>query len=260
MLQLLCLVILASCKSKKTAIDVVASKRDFEKVNSFKKFKKIQEQIKQDFTSVILESDVNYSAGGMRQKAHAEIRLLRDQKIHITVRYFGITMAKAILTPNAVNYYEKLGGSYYQGDYTAISNWMGVPLDFYTIQNIVLGKTIEDFSDETYDFERLSNKFRITEKESLAINHIFEFNISDMLLREQRFFQKTEDREMIVSYDERIYTMDSVSVLLPKKIDILASQKAKAYRIGLYHNSIKLNKKTSYAYKVPNGYKRLEIK
>lgn len=252
--------VLISCKSKKSTTHDAHSKSDFEKVNTFKKFKKIQDNIKQDFTSVVLESDVDYTGPGMKQKVHAEIRLLRDQKIHITVRYFGIIMAKAILTPEEVSCYEKLGSTYYQGDYSSISEWMGIPLDFFKIQNIILGNTIEKISEENYSFEQLTDKIRMTQKESMAINHIFEFNLSDMLLKEQQFVQSVWKREMIVSYDDREYIMDSVTVLLPKKIKIVATQDTQAYQICLQHNSIELNKEISYAFKVPDGYKKIDLK
>jgi hypothetical protein len=40
-------------------------------------------------------------------------------------------MAKASITPTSVSYYEKIKGTYFEGDFSALSQWLGTDLDYY---------------------------------------------------------------------------------------------------------------------------------
>jgi hypothetical protein len=48
-------------------------------------------------------------------------------------------MAKASITPTSVSYYEKIKGTYFEGDFSALSQWLGTDLDYNKIQNMLLG-------------------------------------------------------------------------------------------------------------------------
>jgi hypothetical protein len=47
-------------------------------------------------------------------------------------------MAKASITPTSVSYY----GTYFEGDFSALSQWLGTDLDYNKIQNMLLGEAL----------------------------------------------------------------------------------------------------------------------
>jgi hypothetical protein len=47
-------------------------------------------------------------------------------------------MAKASITPTSVSYY----GTYFEGDFSALSQWLGTDLDYNKIQNMLLGEPL----------------------------------------------------------------------------------------------------------------------
>ncbi len=259
-LWILICVVFTSCKTKKTGVIDTLSQKEINNVTNIKKFVKYQEGITQNFQTFYINSDVQYSGNGMSQKIHAEIAMEKDKFIFITIRFFGIVMAKALITPNQVRYYEKLGKNYYDGDFQSLSNWMGIPLDFSKIQNVILGDPISKITEATYVFEKTDSKIKLTEKDNLTINHIFEFNLSDLLLAQQAINQVQEERQMIVRYADRNKVSDSVHVILPSILSIETIQPDQKHQIDLKHASVKVNTTVNYTYTVPNGYERIYIK
>jgi hypothetical protein len=49
--------------------------------------------------------------------------------------YYG----KSIDNSNSVSYYEKIKGTYFEGDFS-VSQWLGTDLDYSKIQNLLVGK------------------------------------------------------------------------------------------------------------------------
>jgi hypothetical protein len=52
-------------------------------------------------------------------------------------------MAKASITPTSVSYYEKIKGTYFEGDFSALSGCWD-RFGFYKIQNMLLGEALDD--------------------------------------------------------------------------------------------------------------------
>jgi hypothetical protein len=48
-----------------------------------------------------------------------------------------------------VSYYEKIKGTYFEGDFSALSQWLGTDLDYNKIQNM-LGEPLDDLSKGKY--------------------------------------------------------------------------------------------------------------
>src|SRR5687768_1712722 len=61
-----------------------------------------------DFKTLMIKTSVDYKKGKDGYSANAEVRIKKDEIILVSVRYLGITVAKAIITPTRVSYYEKL--------------------------------------------------------------------------------------------------------------------------------------------------------
>ena len=89
---------------------------------------------KNNFSTLYIKSNARYADEKQTQNVTAEIRIKKDEQILVSIRFLGITMAKALITPTAVSYYEKINGSYFEGDFSGLSQWLGTDLDFNKIQ------------------------------------------------------------------------------------------------------------------------------
>ena len=129
-----------SCNSKKAVIaegnasEVVASAKVIE--NHYK--------LKRNFSTVYIKSSAKYKDDKMSQSVSAEIRIKKDEQILVSIRFLGITMAKALITPKEVKYYEKIGNKFFEGDYSTLSKWLGTELDFQKVQNMLIGEAMDD--------------------------------------------------------------------------------------------------------------------
>jgi hypothetical protein len=125
---------------------------------------------KRDFSTLYIRSSAKYRDDRQSQSISAEIKIKKDEKILVSIRFLGITMAKALITPKEVKYYEKINGTYFEGDYASLSEWLGTDLDFNKIQNMLLGQPIDDLTQQKYlsevtdSFYKLNATVNKTEK------------------------------------------------------------------------------------------------
>ena len=105
---------------------------------------------KSDFKTLYIKSNVKYNDEKQSQNLTAEIKIKKDEQILVSIRFLGITMAKALITPASVSYYEKLNSTYFEGDFSTLSKWLGTDLDFNKVQNILIGQAIDDLTKGKY--------------------------------------------------------------------------------------------------------------
>ena len=247
------LVFLTSCKSKAVAVETV-------KAPTRLKTNKIIENYynnKIDFSTLYIKSNVQYADDKQTQNVTAEIRIKKDQQILVSVRFLGITMAKASITPTSVSYYEKMGGRYFEGDFSSLSQWLGTDLDYNKIQNMLLGRAIDDLEKGKYSESFVDQIYRLEDVSSDKIKKSFFFDANTFMINKQEIIQTAEDRMIQVAYSDNAVYKEAT---LPTKVLINTIQKKGKSQINLEYNTITFNEELSFPYSVPNGYKRIIIK
>ena len=91
---------------------------------------------------------VEYVQGDRSQSHTVNLRMEKDKTIWLSAT-LGIVRAK--ITPSKVSFYNKLDNTYFDGDFSLISNLLGTTLDFEKVQNILLGNAIYNLDNEKYD-------------------------------------------------------------------------------------------------------------
>ncbi|WP_255462786.1 DUF4292 domain-containing protein [Flavobacterium sp. GP15] len=257
---LICLVsslALVSCKSK--AIAVAASNEPVKEAN-YMTAKKIIENYynnKIQFSTLYIKSNVRYADDKQTQNVTAEIRIKKDEQILVSIRFLGITMAKALITPTSVNYYEKINSKYFEGDFSSLSEWLGTDLDYSKIQNMLLGQAIDDLTKGKYLESLLEQTYRLEETSNKNTKKSFFLDATKFLIEKQEITQTAEERTIKVAYaDNKVYNEGT----LPTAVQINTFQKKGNVEINLDYNSITFNEELSFPYSVPKGYKRIIIK
>lgn len=243
---------LFSCGSKKAimseagASEVVASSKI---IDSHYKLKK-------DFTTLYIKSSARYKDDKQSQNVSAEIRIKKDEQILVSVRFLGITMAKALITPSEVKYYEKIGGKFFEGNYAALSKWLGTDLDFQKVQNMLIGEAMDDLTKGKYKTTVENNLYKLEETAKKTTEKSFFFEAARFLIKKQEISQPKENRMLAVNYpSHKEYT----EAILPAEVNIEAFQKEKKTTINIEYNSITFNENLSFPYSVPDGYERIYI-
>jgi hypothetical protein len=250
-------VFILSCKSK--AIAVTASNEPFAVSNEMSAKKIIENYYnnKNQFSTLYIKSSARYADNKQTQNVTAEIKIKKDEQILVSIRFLGITMAKALITPKTVSYYEKLNSSYFEGDYSSLSQWLGTDLDYNKIQNMLLGKAIDDLTKGKYQESLFEQTYRLDDTSNKNTKKSFFLDAHTFLIEKQEITQTAEERMIKVAYgDNKVYNEST----LPTSVLINTFQKKGNTEINLEYNSVSFNEELSFPYSVPNGFKRIIIK
>lgn len=245
-------IFLFSCNAKKAVVaegnasEVVASTKVIE--NHYK--------LKRDFSTVYIKSSARYKDDKMSQGVSAEIRIKKDEQILVSVRFLGFTMAKALITPAQVKYYEKMGNKFFEGDYSTLSKWLGTELDFQKVQNMLIGEAMDDLTKGKYNTTIEENLYKLEDASNKNTSKSFYFEAANYLIKKQEVVQAKEDRRLQISYPNHKEYPEAV---LPAQVIIDAIQGGKKININIDYNSVSFNENLTFPYSVPDGYERIYI-
>ncbi len=210
-----------------------------------------------NFSTVYIKSNVRFSDEKQTQNVTAEIKIKKDEQILISVRFLGITMAKALITPTSVSYYEKMNSTYFEGDFSGLSQWLGTDLDFSKIQNMLLGEAFDNLQQGKYALSKDEQGFELSDLKSGNTKKTFFMDTEKFQVQKQEISQPELDRSIQVKYlDHASFKEGSV----PMQILIHTFQSKGKTEISFNYNTVTFNEELSFPYSIPNGYKRILIK
>lgn len=208
---------------------------------------------KKDFKTAYIRAGAKYKDSKQSHSMSAEIKILEGEKILISVRFLGITMAKALITPEKVSYYEKINGKYFEGNYALLSQWLGTELDYNKVQNILLGVAMDDLTKEKYQESLESGLHKLVSKRG-NVSKQFLFEGANYLLKQQSAAQGGQQpRSLVINYPVH---REWPKAILPDEIKIEAEQKDKV-TIDIDYDNITFDEKLSFPYDVPEGYEQI---
>ena len=247
-------VFMISCKSKAVAVQNTGNTEVVKKDN--KVIEKHYDN-KLDFKTLYIKAAARYVDEKQSQNVTAEIRIEKDKQILISVRFLGITMAKALITPTAVSYYEKINSTYYEGDFTSLSQWLGTELDYSKVQNLLVGEALDDLRKGKYTQTIVENLIRLEDEKQTNLKKTFFLEPEKYLVQKEQISQATENIMLEIKYaDAKVFDQGT----LPTSIEINAIQPKGKTDINLNYNNISFNEELSFPYSVPGGYKKVLIK
>jgi len=246
------LVFLASCNAKKA----VVSETNATTTLSADKVIENHYNTKRDFKTLYIKANIGYKSDKTSQNVNAEIRIKKDETILISIRVLGITMAKGIITPTEVKYYEKLNGKFFEGDYSSLSKWLGTDLDFNKLQNLLVGQAIDNLKTGKYKTTIENERYKLKEVSGKDLEKEFFFEGSKFLVKEEEIIQKAKNRMLHVTYPNY---QEYPEMFLPTAIQIEAFDQEKKTSINIEYNTVNFNEEISFPYSVPDGYERIFI-
>jgi hypothetical protein len=244
------LFILIGCKSKQAVATAAANEN-----TEVTKIIKGHYQNKQDFSTLNIRANAKYEDEKQSHSLNADIRIKKDEIIWINIKFLGLPMAKAMITPTKVSYYEKLNNTYFDGDFSLLSNWLGTDLDFNKVQNLFLGKAIDDLTKDQWISVVVEKMFKLSLPSNSDVSKEFYFEGANYLLKKETINQESKKRSLEIRYPS---FKDENGMFLPNTINILAEQKDKV-TIDIEYKQTTFNEKLSYPFSIPSGYSPFEI-
>jgi len=253
----LAVIFMVSCKSKAGLVTTKTPENSADdRVVTAERIIQNHYNNKNNFSTLYIRAKAKYKHDDNSQSVSAEIKIKKDEQILVSVRFLGITMAKALITPKQVKYYEKIGGYYFEGDYEALSQWLGTDLDFNKIQNMLLGKPIDDLTKDKYLFTETDQFYKLNAVNTSIVKSFF-FEAQHYLLKKQEIIQPEKERSFEANYPGfQEYPLG----FFPASLTINAFQKEEKTAITIEYNSMTFNEELTFPYSVPDGYDRIYIK
>lgn len=247
---LIILVLLVSCRSKSVVAEAKATDR-----LAAEKIIKSHYNSDRNFKTIAISASARYRDSKQSQNVTAEIKIKKDEKILVSVRFLGITMAKALITPKEVKYYEKLNGKYFEGDYTMLSKWLGTDLDFVKVQNMLIGQALDDLTKRVYKTS-IEDKLYKLESSDNGTDKSFYFEAARFLIKKQEISQSSRARTLRLSYPNHV---DYPQMIMPGAFLVEASDGGDRTTINIEYNKVTFDEDMSFPYNAPGDYERILI-
>lgn len=241
---------LSSCKSTKA----IAATGEVSSKLSAKQLIKAHGKGKANFKTMQAKAKISITQGDNSQGATFSLRAEKDKTIWLSAP-LGLVRIK--ITPEKVQFYNKTDNSYFDGNYELLSSFVGFELDFQKVQNILLGQAIYDLKKQPHKVDIQNNEYVLAPKEQDEVLEIFYlFNPSHFKLNSLELAQQSEKRFLQVNY--KSYQEINKSII-PKFIKIIAVQDTDQALIDMELKSVKLNEKVRFPFKIPSGFKEIEL-
>jgi len=200
---------------------------------------------------------VAYEDEKKSQGITVSLRMQKDEKIWIKASLLGVTIAKAMITKNSVQYYETIGNTYFDGDFQLLSNWLGTDIDFNKAQAILLGQSVFDLNANTYDSAIVTNKYRLQPKRPLGDFYFsLLLNPDTFKVSQESVSQPSEKRQLKVQYGQYQLIENET---FPTTIEINADDDGKKTKVEVEYRKIDLNPTINFSFKIPNGYSQIAL-
>jgi len=211
-----------------------------------------------NFETLSARIKIKYSDGKNSYGPSASLRIKKDETIWLSVKMLGITLAKALITPQKVSYYEKIENTYFEGDFKVLSEWLGTnDLDYFKIQQMLVGEALFDLREDPYKSSITERGYQLKPKSELALfERLFFIHPHNFKIASQQLYQPSENRNLSINYQtyQKVGNQD-----FPLEIGIEAKQKDENTRITIEYRSVDYNAAVSFPFRIPSGYKQIKI-
>jgi hypothetical protein len=252
-IAILMLLALSSCKSKKSLTDM-------DGIEDISTKKIISNHYDNNFNQKTVNANLNakYSDNKMSTSINIKLRIDMDKTIWMSATKLGFPLAKVKITPSRVSYYEKLKGTYYDGDFALLSKWLGTELDYEKVQNILLGQAVLNLKKEKYDSKIDNKSYQLSPiKENELFGILFFMNPDNFKLNRQEITNTEKQQMLSVSYGNY---KDIKGEQFPENINIRATDRNNLTIINIEYKSVEFNEELTFPFEIPSGYKEITLK
>lgn len=209
------------------------------------------------FETLAARVQLAYETEEKSQRIVVSLRMEKDKIIWVKASFLGITIAKVLITPEQVGYYETVGKTYFEGDFALLGNWLGTPIDFQQAQNLLLGQSIFNLENSNYTSEIFQHNFKVQPKrQPQNFIHSLFLNPENFKVVLETLSQPEQNRILNVRYGD-YQIVDGQ--YFPRNISIVASEGQSQTKIEMDYRKIDLNVGIGFPFEIPAGYERIQL-
>ena len=208
-----------------------------------------------DFKTIRGRIRVDYNDGNSTKGFTMSFRMEKDNTIWMSA---PLSMAKTLITPDRASFYSKLDNTYFDGDFSYLTELLGVELNFEKVQNLLLGQAIFDLESEPYNAIATKDAYQLKPvKDAMPLKKLFHVEPTHFKMALQQLSQPEAKRILRVNYKSYQQVAGNI---FPDEIVITAEDGPHQTTIALEYKNIEFNQNVSFPYRIPKGYKEITVK
>jgi hypothetical protein len=213
-----------------------------------------------------IQSEFTFQSENEDVSLNLQIRLVKNEKLWMSFKKAGITVAKILITPDSLMLLDVIHKKFLHTEIKNIANFIGAELDFKSIQSMLLSSMplLKDQKffwkqDVNYVVSNIENKDwdkNNTVDSSKALKHAHWINCNKLFLTHARFVQTSKNQEIDINYEQPDSTM---GYWMNKKINFkIFNQNTEKIKGQIVYKDIDIKKDINLPFSIPKDYERMD--
>lgn len=241
---------LLSCKSAKV------SDKSIESLSARSVIKKNQ-SARFSGNSVKATMQIKYRGEGDYPNINASLRMVKDSILWLNFSKLGFPVAKLMITPSEVKFYEKVGKTAFDGDFQLITAWLGTDFDFEKVQNLFLGEALLDLESQKYHVSIKDQQYELHPKKRNPIFDItYRIDPDHFKVVFEKINHLGKNQNLTILYKDFHKISES---LFPKRFLITATTLKMKTIIDVSFKNVQFNVPLKFPFEIPAGYRNIEL-
>lgn len=196
---------------------------------------------------------VDYREGDKYQSTTMTFRIQRDSAIWLSA---PLGMLKAMVTPQSIRFYNRLDNTFFEGDFDYLREIAGVDLDFYLLEDILLGESMLNLKEGNYRAEVNQGEYALLPRKNFQGFELAIFLNPKSFRVSRQYVSDPLSRDSLRIY----YGYGGNERGLPERLRLEVEYGTTDREITLEYRNLERNQSLRFPYRVPRGYKKIEIK
>jgi hypothetical protein len=189
---------LSSCKTTSELPTVEARP-----ISTAKLLKKV-EQNAFDYEYLTIKSiRCNFTSTKSKAAFKINLKAQHDQKILVSISKLNIPVGRVLLTPDSVKYVNYIDHEYFFDDYSYLSSFLNIDLDFATIQSII--------SNNAFSYRNDAK-----EKDFRTFKSYIESNMYVLQSEKEKKIYKMDEKDKTQKIERRLKRLDDEALILQR--------------------------------------------
>jgi len=215
------------------------------------------------------------------------LKAIRDKKILVSISKLNIPVGRVLLTPDSVKYVNYIDRNYFVDDYTFLSRFLNIDLDFATIQSILSNNAFsyrndrknKDFRnfvsyidsgmyvvqsekerkivkiEEREKADKMERRLKRLDQDALILQKMY-FNPGNFALIKLIIDDKTNDRKMEMNFDD-FTTVKNKDY--PGSISMFINSPKGNVNMNIRMSGFSTEKISSFNFRIPEKYEQINV-
>jgi hypothetical protein len=256
-------------------------------ISTGKLLKKVEQNAFDYNYFTIKRINCQFSNGENKANFKVNLKAIKDDKILVSISKLNIPVGRVLLTPDSVKYVNYIERNYFVDDYSYLSRFLNIDLDFATIQSILSNNAFsyrndrknKDFRnfisyidsgmyvvqsekerkiakiEEKVKADKMERRMKRLDLDALILQRMY-FNPGNFALVKLIIDDKTNDRKMEMDFDDftQVKNKDFPGFISMQFISLQSNVNMKIRMSGFSTEKI-----SSFSFKIPEKYEQINV-